>query len=140
MDLQIFPQLKAFTKNLGLRGYSLLRKAFDTTKDKIINIFSKSTPTPALRQPPSLSGKINVPILKPTVVTTTPKKLPNLIQKTTEKVINWVKWLKNVDEVIEEQTEDQTEPTFTQKEQALRGFTRSYEIGLTNIQDPLIQL
>ena len=38
-----------------------------------------------------------------------------------------------------EQTEP-TEPTFTQKEQALRGFTRSYEIGLTNRQDPLIQL
>ena len=31
-------------------------------------------------------------------------------------------------------------PTFTQKEQAMRGFTRSYEIGLTNRQDPLIQL
>ena len=38
------------------------------------------------------------------------------------------------------QVEEQTEPTFTQKEQALGGFTRSYEIGLTNRQDPLIQL
>ena len=147
MDSQTVTQLKASAKNLGLRGYSLLRKAFDTAKDKIINIFNKSTPTPAPRQPPSLFGKINVPILKPTVVTTTLKKLPNLIQKTTEKVINWAKWLKNVDEVIEEQTEEQTEvieeqtePTFTKKEQALRGFARSYEIGLINRQDPLIQL
>ena len=150
MDSQTVPQLKAFAKNLWLRGYSHLRKAFDTAKDKIINIFNKPTPTPALRQPPSLFDKINVPILKPTVVTTTLKKLPNLIQKTTEKVINWAKWLKNVDKVIEEQTEptftqkeqteEQTEPTFTQKEQALRGFTRSYEIGLINRQDPLIQL
>ena len=142
MDSQIVPQLKDFAKNLGLRGYSLLRKAFDTAKDKITNIFNKSTPTPTPRQLPSLFGKINVPILKPTFVTTTLKKLPNLIQKTTEKVINWGKWLKNVDKVIEEQTEqtEQTELTFTQKEQALRGFTRSYEIGLTNRQDPLIQL
>ena len=149
MDSQIVPQLKAFANNLGFRGYSLLRKAFDTAKDKITNIFNKSTPTPAPRQPPSLFGKINVPILKPTFVTTTLKKLPNLIQKTTEKVINWGKWLKNVDKVIEQQTEqteptevieEQTEPTFTQKEQALQGFTRSYEIGLTSRQDPLIQL
>ena len=135
MDLQKVP-LKAFAKSLGFRGYSRLRKAFDTAKDKITNIFNKSTPTPAPRQPPSLFGKINVPILKPTVVTTTLKKLPNLVQKTTEKVINWGKWLKNVDKVIEEKTE----PTFTKKEQAMRGFTRSYEIGLTNRQDPLIQL
>jgi len=35
---------------------------------------------------------------------------------------------------------EQTEPTFTQKEQALRGFTRSYEISLVNKQDPFIQL
>ena len=87
MDSQTVPQLKAFVKNLRLRGYSRLRKAFD----KITNIFNKSTPTPAPRQPPSLFGKINIPILKPTVVTTTLKKLPNLIQKTTEKVINWGK-------------------------------------------------
>ena len=153
MDLQKVP-LKAFAKSLGFRGYSRLRKAFDATKDKITNIFNKSTPTPTPRQPPSLFGKINVPILKPTVVTTTLKKLPNLVQKTTEKVINWGKWLKNVDKVIEEKTEptftqkeqteekteEKTEPTFTKKEQAMRGFTRSYEIGLTNRQDPLIQL
>ena len=151
MDSKKVP-LKAFAKSLGFRGYSRFRKAFDTAKDKITNIFNKSTPTPASKQPPNLFGKINVPILKPTVVATTLKKLPNLIQKTTKKVINWGKWLKNVDKVIEEQTEqteptftqkeqtEQTEPTFTQKEQALRGFTRSYEIGLTNRQDPLIQL
>ena len=88
MDLQIFPKLKAktfakaFAKNLGLRVQSRLRKALDTTKNKITNIFNK--PTPTLRQPPSLSGKIKVPILKPTVVTTTLKKLPNLIRKTTQ--------------------------------------------------------
>ena len=162
MDSQKVPKLKKFMKRL----YSRLRKAFNTAKDKITNIFNKSTPTPTPRQPSNLISKINVPILKPTVVTTTLKKLPNLIQKTTEKVINWEKWLKNVDkvieqteptevieeqteptEVIEEQTEDQTEvieeqtePTFTQKEQALQGFTRSYEISLTSRQDPLIQL
>ena len=111
------------------------------------------------KQPPSLFGKvpeINVPILKPTVVTTTFNKLPNVIQKTTENVNNWEEWLKNANEAIEainatkndrkneimnifKQTE-QTEPTFTQKEKALQGFTKSYEISLASRQDPLIQL
>ena len=163
------------------RNYPLLRKAFG----EITNKFGK----PLNIKPPSFFEKIKVPILKPTVVTTTLKKLPNIIQKTTQKVANWLKWSKNIDKVIEkniilppkkfgndykpvpaprtkklldkpvpaprtkklldkpvpaprtkiEQTE-QTEPTFTQKEKALRGFTRSYEIGLTNRQDPLIQL
>ena len=150
MDSQKVP-LKAFAKSLGFRGYSRFRKAVNTAKDKIMNILSKPTTT---TQPPKSLSKIRVPILKPTVVTTTLKKLPNLIQKTSEKVINWGKWLKNVDKMIEPtftqveeqieptftQVEEQTEPTFTQKEQALGGFTRSYEIGLTNRQDPLIQL
>ena len=108
------------------------------------------------RQPPSLFGEvpeINIPILKPTVVTTTINKLPNVIQKTTENVINWEEWLKNADKVIEVQNKKNikwrkwleninkvTGPTFTHKEKALRGYTRSYEIGLTNRQDPLIQL
>ena len=120
------------------RNYPLLRKAFG----EITNKFGK----PLTTKPPSLFEKIKFPILKPTVVTTTLKKLPNLIRKTTQKVVNWLKWSKNVDKVIEKQTEptevieEQTEPTFTQKEKAMRGFTRSYEIGLTNRQDPLIQL
>ena len=107
----------------------------------------KPVPTPRtykLRQPPSLFGEvpeINVPILKPTVVTTTLNKLPNVIQKTTENVIDWEEWLKNADKAIEAMNMFKpTEPTFTQKEQAMRGFTRSYEISLTNRQDPLIQL
>ena len=116
----------------------------------------KPVPTPRQRQPPSLFGKvpeINVPILKPTVVKTTLKNLPNVIQKTTENVINWEEWLENADKVIEEQNKKNikwrkwlkniykvVEPTFTQKEKALRGFARSYEVGLTNRQDPLIQL
>ena len=150
MDSQKVP-LKIFAKTLGLRGYSRLKKTFDAAKNKITNIFNKSTPAPT--KTPNLFGKINVPILKPAVVTTTLKKLPNLIQKTTEKVINWGKWLKNVDKMIEEPTEEPTEviepqteesepikATFAQKEKALRGFTRSYEISLINKQDPLIQL
>ena len=108
------------------------------------------------RQRPSLFGEvpeINIPILKPTVVTTTLNKLPNVIQKTTENVINWEEWLKNADKVIEVQNKKNikwrkwleninkvTGPTFKHKEKALRGYTRSYEIGLTNRQDPLIQL
>ena len=120
------------------RNYPLLRKAFG----EITNKFGK----PLNIKPPSFFEKIKVPILKPTFVTTTLKKLPNIIQKTTQKVVNWLKWSKNIDKVIEEQTEptevieEQTEPTFTRKEKAMRGFTRSYEIGLTNRQDPLIQL
>ena len=121
------------------KNYSLLRKAFG----EISNNFGK----PLVTKPPSLFEKIKVPILKPTFVTTTLKKLPNLIQKTTQKVVNWLKWSKNADKVIEEQTEEpteviepQTEATFAQKEKALRGFTRSYEISLINRQDPLIQL
>ena len=116
------------------RNYSLLRKAFG----EISNNFGK----PLVTKPPSLFEKIKVPILKPTFVTTTLKKLPNLIRKTTQKVVNWLKWSKNVDKVIEPQTEESkpTEATFVQKEKALRGFTRSYEISLINRQDPLIQL
>ena len=123
------------------KNYSLLRKAFG----EISNNFGK----PLNTKPPSLFEKIKVPILKPTFVTTTLKKLPNLIRKTTQKVVNWLKWSKNVDKVIEEPTEviepqteesEPTEATFTQKEKALRGFTRSYEISLINRQDPLIQL
>ena len=113
-------------------------------------------PIPTPRQHPSLFGKvpeINIPILKPTVVKTTLNKLPNVIQKTTENVINWEEWLENADKVIEEQNKKNikwkkwleniyksVEPTFKQKEKALRGYTRSYEVGLTNKQDPLIQL
>ena len=116
----------------------------------------KIKPVPTPRQHPSLFGKvpeINIPILKPTVVKTTLNKLPNVIQKTTENVINWEEWLENADKVIEEQNKKNikwkkwleniyksVEPTFKQKEKALRGYTRSYEVGLTNKQDPLIQL
>ena len=121
------------------KNYSLLRKAFG----EISNNFGK----PIVTKPPSLFEKIKVPILKPTFVTTTLKKLPNLIRKTTQKVVNWLKWSKNADKVIEEQTKEPqteeskpTEATFAQKEKALRGFTRSYEISLINRQDPLIQL
>ena len=109
MDSQKVP-LKAFAKSLGFRGYSRFRKAVNTAKDKIMNILSKPTTT----QPPKSLSKIRVPILKPTVVTTTLKKLPNLIQKTSEKVINWGKWLKNVDKMIE--------PTFTQVEEQRTNF------------------
>ena len=117
MDSQKVP-LKAFAKSLGFRGYSRFRKAANTAKDKIMNILNK----PTTKQPPKLFSKIRVPILKPTVVTTTIKKLPNLIQKTTEKVINWGKWLKNVDKMIEPtftQVEEQIEPTFTQVEEQI---------------------
>ena len=174
MDSQTLPQLKALAKNLGLRGYSRLRKA------ELINLIKGATPQTVdgdlidfanvvptserkiakTRQPPSLFGrvpKINVPILKPTVVTTTPNELPNVIQKTTENVIDWEEWLKNADEAIEKHNSkafdvakneimsmfskpQHNKPTFTQRAQALKGYTISYEVSLTNIQDPLIQL
>ena len=122
MNSKIVSQLKTHTRNLGSR----LRKAINKVTGKVSNI--------------------NVPILKPTIVTTTLNKLSNVVQKTTKKVIEWVK---NVDEVIEKQvTKNATEnemnmfkkPTFTQRAKAIKGYTRSYEIGLTNKQDPLIQL
>ena len=119
MNSKIVYQLKALAGNLGSR----LRKAVNR-----VSIFGKVS-------------NIKVPILKPTIVTTTLNKLSNVIQKTTEKVIEWGEWLKNVDEVVEKQvTKNDIKPTFTQKEQAIRGYTRSYEIGLTNSEDPLIQL
>ena len=109
--------------------------------------------TDNIRRLPSIFGdvsNINVPILKPTIVTITPDKLSDVIQKTTEKVIEWEEWLKNMDEVIEKynsRVNDATKneimnlfPTFTQRARAIRGYTRSYEVGLTNKQDPLIQL
>ena len=132
------------------KSNQFIKLLLDQKKRKSDDI--KSVP----RQPPSLFGEvpeINVPILKPTVVTTTLNKLPNVIQKTTKNVIDWEEWLKNADKVIEVQNKKNikwrkwleninkvTGPTFTHKEKALRGYTRSYEIGLTNRQDPLIQL
>ena len=164
MNSKTVSQLKALARNLGSR----LRKAINrvTGKAELID-FINDVPTHERKvvktdnkpkQPPNIFGKvsnINVPILKPTIVTTTPNKLPNVIQKTTEKVIEWGEWLKNVDEVIEKYNTKNTTKneimnmfnkprhiklTFTQKAQAIRGYTRSYEIGLTNKQDPLIQL
>ena len=138
MNSKIVSQLKTHTRNLGSR----LRKAINKVTGKVSNI--------------------NVPILKPTIVTTTLNKLSNVVQKTTKKVIEWVK---NVDEVIEKQVtknaaenemnmfnksekdkpkEDKSKEkdklTFTQRAKAIRGYTRSYEIGLINSEDPLIQL
>ena len=139
------------------RSNQFIKMLRDQNKRKLEKIIADDTkPIPTPREYPSLFGKvpeINVPILKPTVVTTTLNKLPNVIQKTTKNVINWEEWLKNADKAIEEQNKKNikwrkwlkniykvVEPTFTQKEKALRGYTRSYEVGLTNRQDPLIQL
>ena len=131
--------------------------------------FTNDVPTPGRkivktdnipRQLPSIFGdvsNINIPILKPTIVTITPDKLSDVIQKTTEKVIKWEEWLKNMDEVIEKYNSRPSnatkneimdmfnkpyehKPTFTQKAQAIKGYARSYEISLINKQDPLIQL
>ena len=147
---------KASLKKIS-RSNQFIKMLRDQNKRRLEKIIANNTkPIPTPREYPSLFGEvpeINVPILKPTVVTTTLNKLPNVIQKTTENVINWEEWLENVDKVIEEQNKKNikwkkwleninksVEPTFTQKEKALRGYTRSYEIGLTNRQDPLIQL
>ena len=135
------------------RSNQFIKMLRDQNKKKLEKIIADDTKP---RECPRLFGEvpeINVPILKPTVITTTLNKLPNVIQKTTENVINWEEWLKNADKVIEEQNKKNikwrkwleniykvVEPTFTQKEKALRGYTRSYEVGLTNRQDPLIQL
>ena len=118
-----------------------------------INVPTSERKIVKTRQPPSIFGKvpkINVPILKPTVVTTTttPNKLPNVI----EKVIDWGEWLKNADEVIEKHNSkafDATKneimnmfnkPTFTQKAKAIKNYTKSYEISLIERQYPVIQL
>ena len=128
------------------------------SKSKLIKLLLNQKKKPEIiisddtkpRQPPSLFGEvpeINIPILKPTVVTTTLNKIPNVIQKTTENVIKWEEWLKNAINATKNERKNEimnmfkvAGPTFIQKEQALRGFTRSYEIGLINRQDPLIQL
>ena len=146
------------------KNYSLLRKAFGEISNnfgkplniKPTSLVEKIKPLGLVEKIKALNikaqrldEKIKVPVLKPTFVTTTIKKLPNVIRKTTQKVVNWLKWWKNAEEpteepteVIEPQTEESEpiEPTFTQKEKALRGFTRSYEISLIKRQDPLIQL
>ena len=160
MNSKTVSQLKTLARNLGSR----LRKAVNrvTGNDDLID-FTNVVPTPGrkiteTRHLPSIFGKVSnikVPILKPTIVTTTLNKLPNVIQKTSEKVIEWGEWLKNADEVIEKYNSKNAtkneimdmfnksshiKPTFAQKAQAIRGYTRSYEIGLTNKEDPLIQL
>ena len=113
----------------------------------------KIVKTDNIRRLPSIFGdvsNINIPILKPTIVTITPDKLSDVIQKSTEKVIKWEEWLKNMDEVIEKYNSRPSNatkneimnlfPRFTQRAKAIRGYTRSYEVGLMNQQDPLIQL
>ena len=172
MNSKTVSQLSNAVRTLARNFGSRLRKAINrvTGKSELID-FINDVPTPGRKvdkipkQPPNIFGKvsnINVPILKPTIVKTTPNKLPNVIQKTAEKVIEWGEWLKNVNKVIERynsQPSDATKneimdmfnkpyehkprhikPTFTQKAQAIKGYTRSYEIGLINKQDPLIQL
>ena len=160
MNSKIVSQFKALTRNLGSR----LRKAINrVTGNSDLIDFTNVVPTPErkiteTRQPPSIFGKvsnINVPILKPTIVTTTPDKLPNVIQKTSEKIIEWGEWLKNADEAIEKynsknETKNEimdmfdkprrNKPTFTRRARAIKGYARSYEVGLTDRQDPLIQL
>ena len=167
MNSKIVTQLKTLTRNFGSR----LRKAVNRVTGNVDLIdFTNVVPTPGRkivktdnipRHLPSIFGKVSnikVPILKPTIVTTTLNKLPNVIQKTSEKVIDWGEWLKNADEVIEKyNSKNETKnkimdmfdkpsksrhikPTFTQRAKAIRGYTRSYEIGLINSEDPLIQL
>ena len=166
MNSKTVSQLDNAVRTLARNFGSRLRKAINrATGDGDLIDFTNDVPTPERKivktdNIPSIFGKvsnINVPILKPTIVKTTPNKLPNVIQKTAEKVIEWGEWLKNVDEVIERynsQPSDATKneimdmfnkpkedkPTFTQKAQAIKGYARSYEISLINKQDPLIQL
>ena len=143
MNSKIVSQLKTLARNLGSR----LRKAINSDLIDFTNVVPTSgRKITETRQPPSIFGKvsnINVPILKPTIVTTTPDKLPNVIQKTTEEVIEWGEWLKNADEVIEKynsKNETKNEimdmfdkpsksrhikPTFTQRVKAIKGYTRS---------------
>ena len=155
MNSKIVSQLKTLARNLGSR----LRKAINSDLIDFTNVVPTSgRKITETRQPPSIFGNVSnikVPILKPTIVTTTPDKLPNVIQKTTEEVIEWGEWLKNADEAIEKynsknETKNEimdmfdkprrNKPTLTQRAKAIKGYTRSYEIGLTNKQDPLIQL
>ena len=107
MDSQI-EMTEASLKKLSKS--KLIKLLLNQKKRKSENIKPVSTQRP--RQRPRLFGKvpeINVPILKPTVVKTTLNKLPNMIQKTTENVINWEEWLKNADKVVEEQNKKKYE-------------------------------
>ena len=182
MNSKIVTQLKTLTRNFGSR----LRKAVNRVTGNVDLIdFTNVVPTPGRkivktnnipRHLPSIFGNVSnikVPILKPTIVTTTLNKLSNVVQKTSEKVIEWGEWLKNADEVIEkhnskgddaikneimnmfnksekdkpkkdkpkeDKSKEKDKPTFTQRAKAIKGYTRSYEIGLINSEDPLIQL
>ena len=44
------------------------------------------------------------------------------------------------DKPKEDKSKEKDKPTFTQRAKAIRGYTKSYEIGLINSEDPLIQL
>ena len=44
------------------------------------------------------------------------------------------------DKLKEDKSKEKDKLTFTQRAKAIRGYTRSYEIGLINSEDPLIQL
>ena len=44
------------------------------------------------------------------------------------------------DKSKKDKPKEKDKPTFTQRAKAIRGYTRSYEIGLINSEDPLIQL
>ena len=213
MDSQTVPQLKTLAKNLGLRGYSRLRKAelinlinqnlprgvvnfIDEDDTKPITQVSRRQPSPSptrrkKRQPSphpleqkaedsSFANTIRQPKpkrkrnkkkknnqkeiadakvssyedIKPSTDNKRMKRMKRMkrevarltkkinrarkkkyLQQKREKVI---KKIKNFQPEKNEEPSQQIE--FIQRAQALAGYTKSYEVGLTKRQEPLIQL
>ena len=95
-------ELKALAKERNLRGYSRLRKA------ELIHLLNttRPIPTPRTRRPrpipaprPTLLDRrvpdINVPVLKPDVVTSKPSTTGKVVEKSITTVNDWLDWLRD---------------------------------------------
>ena len=95
-------ELKVLAKERGLRGYSRLRKA------ELIHLLNTTRPIPAprTRRPrpipaprPTLLDRrvptINVPVLKPEVVTSKPSTIGKVVEESITAVNDWFDWLRD---------------------------------------------
>ena len=159
MDSQTVPELKALAKNLGLKGYSRLRKA------ELINLINQNLPGGVVnfideddtKSTTQVLRRQTVPELKTLAKNLGLKgysrlrkaELINLInQNLPGGVINFIDEddTKQLDDSIKNELSifppkpSEFVLTFTEKACAIEGFTKSYEVSIIDNQYPSIQL